>query len=280
MKINNYIIFIILIIVFLLAQKEYYIYLYNKYLKEITVNLSYNPTGLNMFLYSSENSPYDIDYLQHGLPGLEKFLERFHVEKILCINYGLTNNEKKIYYENNVEPFFNKINKETYQLNIKKSIQDQINEVQKAEAIFIGDGNTFLLNKNLHDNQLIDVLREKILNGTPLVGVGSGCNIVSPTLQTSFDLPIVWTNSPNALNLIPFQICTHQNKKDQIKEYIYLNKNKNVLCINEGQILHITGKNGELISLTNENMIHYYLNKNNQVIEKVLDKNKDLSFLF
>ena len=42
--------------------------------------------------------------------------------------------------------------------------------VEEANAIFIGGGNTFRLLKALQDLELLEVIRRKVLNGTPYIG--------------------------------------------------------------------------------------------------------------
>lgn len=82
-------------------------------------------------------------------------------------------------------------------------------QLQQAEAVFTGGGNTFRLLKTLQDSGLLQVLRERALDGVPYIGSSAGTNIAAPTIRTTNDMPIVQPASFEALGLLPFQINPH-----------------------------------------------------------------------
>lgn len=86
---------------------------------------------------------------------------------------------------------------------------EPIRLAQKAEAIFIGGGNSFRLLKALHKKGLIHVVRERVQGGVPYIGSSAGTNMACPTLRTTNDMPIVEPPTFQALNLVPFQINPH-----------------------------------------------------------------------
>jgi dipeptidase E len=122
---------------------------------------------------------------------------------------------------------------------------DPLEAISLAQAIVVGGGNTFQLIKMIHDNKLIEPVRQKVLGGTPFVGWSAGSNVCCPTIRTTNDMPIVEPESFSALNLIPFQINPHytdlnppghagETREDRIMEYLAANKNDTVLGLREG----------------------------------------------
>jgi dipeptidase E len=120
--------------------------------------------------------------------------------------------------------------------------------LKKAEAIFVGGGNTFLLVKTLHELNLMDVLRKKIIDETPYLGTSAGSNICGPNMQTTNDMPIVMPASFETLGVISFNINAHyietdsnskhkgESRRTRIKEFQVFN-DINVLGLKEGSWL-------------------------------------------
>src|SRR5262249_43510750 len=93
-----------------------------------------------------------------------------------------------------------------------RSIHDVSNmqrAIEKADAIFVGGGNTFRILKGLHDCALITPIRERVGGGIPYIGSSAGSIVACPTLKTTKDMPIVEPPSFEALCLVPFQISPH-----------------------------------------------------------------------
>ncbi len=90
-----------------------------------------------------------------------------------------------------------------------ESFEDEIDAVNRAEAIYIGGGNSFLLIKELHDRGLIEPIRNAVLGGASYLGVSAGANVSCRTMMTTNDMPIVSPPSFNSLGLVPFQINPH-----------------------------------------------------------------------
>jgi len=130
--------------------------------------------------------------------------------------------------------------------------------VLAAEAIVVGGGNTWQLARMLHDLNLIDVIREKVLTGTPYIGWSAGANVACPTIRTTNDMPVVDPGGMHAFNLVPFQINPHyldanpeghagETREQRIQEFIEINPDLYVVGLREGTMLKINNKQISLI---------------------------------
>jgi dipeptidase E len=135
---------------------------------------------------------------------------------------------------------------------------DPLAAVHSAGAIVVGGGNTFQLIKMIHDNRLIEAVREKVLAGTPYIGWSAGSNVACPTIRTTNDMPILEPPSFSAFNLVPFQINPHytdlnppghagETREDRIMEFLAANQRDTVLGLREGCMFRVENEKMELI---------------------------------
>lgn len=156
--------------------------------------------------------------------------------------------------------------------------------IQKADAIFTGGGNTFLLVAQLYKFKLMDVLAEVIKKGTPYLGTSAGSNITGLSMQTTNDMPIIYPPSFQTLGMIPFNLNPHyldpdpdsthmgETRQTRIKEFHAFNSVP-VLGLREGSWLEVSG---DTITLKGE--LKARLFKQNTEPEE-LETGSDLSFL-
>lgn len=135
---------------------------------------------------------------------------------------------------------------------------DPVKAVEQADAIVVGGGNTWQLTRMVHDHNLIDPIREKVLTGTPYVGWSAGSNLACPTIKTTNDMPITDPLGLHALNLIPFQINPHyldanpdghagETREQRIQEFIEVNRDVYVVGLREGTMLEVLNNQIDLI---------------------------------
>ena len=127
-----------------------------------------------------------------------------------------------------------------------------------AEVIVTGGGNTWKLLKMLRGNNLIEVVREKVMTGTPYIGWSAGANVACPTIMTTNDMPIMHPGSFSAFNLVPFQINPHyldfnpaghagETREQRIIEFIEENPDVWVTGLREGTMLLVENTEIHLI---------------------------------
>jgi len=125
---------------------------------------------------------------------------------------------------------------------------DPVQAVENAETIIIGGGNTWRLVQQMHERNLMEVIRTKVQAGTPYIGWSAGSNVACPTMKTTNDMPIVDPHDMATLNLIPFQINPHylhgnppghggETREDRIREFIEINPDVFVLGLREASLL-------------------------------------------
>jgi dipeptidase E len=142
-----------------------------------------------------------LEYLQNDLKILFK-----NTEEILFVPYarpgGISHND----YTSIAAQAFSTIGKQV------KGIHDFKNPdeaVKSAKGIFIGGGNTFVLVHQLYKNNLMEVIKEAVNNGTPYLGTSAGSNICGLTIGTTNDMPIIYPPSFKTFGFVPFNINPH-----------------------------------------------------------------------
>jgi len=122
----------------------------------------------------------------------------------------------------------------------------------RAEALFMGGGNTYALLKRLREAGLLAPIRERVRSGMPYVGASAGSNVAGPTILTTNDWNVVALDRFDALGLVAFNINPHyketdpamaagsETRDDRIREYHVVNGNP-VVGLEEGALARVEG---------------------------------------
>lgn len=201
------------------------------------------------------------------------------MKKILFIPYALFN------FDNYTKRVADVMTKWGFAVEGIHSHPDPVEAVLNAEAIFIGGGNTFQLLKRLYENNLVDPIREVVLQkGVPYMGSSAGTNVATKSIKTTNDMPITYPPSFDALNLVPFNINPHyldprtndthhgETREQRINEFHRINSDP-VLGLREGTYLFVEGE-----TATMKGLYHSRLFRQGQAPEEIPPM-ADLSYL-
>lgn len=156
---------------------------------------------MSKLLLVSSSRVHGTDFLEHCR---DAWLEHFSGRRLLFVPYAL---QQHAAYRDLVASVLEPAGIPVTSIH---EAADPVAAVEACEGLFIGGGNSFRLLKTLYDLQLIQPIREAVLNrGIPYMGSSAGTNMACPTLRTTNDMPIVEPPSFETLNLVPFQINPH-----------------------------------------------------------------------
>ncbi|MBN8566808.1 MAG: dipeptidase PepE [Flavobacteriales bacterium] len=198
-------------------------------------------------LIASTSTLHDGNYLEYLLTEIQ--LHFAGCKTILFVPYARPGGISHEEYTQKVKSFFSKLHIEVKGLH---EFSNPIEGIEKAEGIFTGGGNTFLLVTQLHQQNLILPLKKAIENGTPYLGTSAGSNICGLTMQTTNDMPIIYPPSFKTLGVIPFNLNPHyldadlqskhmgETRETRIKEFHQFNPQP-VIGLREGSWLDVKG---------------------------------------
>jgi dipeptidase E len=202
------------------------------------------------------------DYLQHAKGHIKEFLGG-KVKKVLFIPYAAVSFSYDEYQEK-VQKRFDEFGVKVDSIH-KYPHNDRKKAVQDAEGIVVGGGNTFHLLKMIQQDDLIEVMRHAVLDGTPYIGWSAGSNVACPTICTTNDMPIIEPDNFHALNLVRFQINPHyldahpeghagETREMRIQEFLVVNpyvytvglREGCMFLVEQGKINHIGPKSARI----------------------------------
>ena len=202
---------------------------------------------MKKLIIASTSTLHGGGYLEYLMPTLQTFFK--DCQSLLFIPYARPGGISHDDYTDRVRAAFAQID---LKVNGLHEFDNPIEAIQKAEAIFTGGGNTFLLVTQLYKHKVMDVLADTVKNGTPYLGSSAGSNITGLSMQTTNDMPIIYPPSFQTLGLVPFNLNPHyldadlqskhmgETRETRIKEFHQFNSVP-VLGLREGSWLEVLG---------------------------------------
>ena len=203
---------------------------------------------MRLLLISNSTQPGK-GYLDHCAPDIKRFLGK--LKQVVFVPYALHDWDA---YTARARERFSQMGFVVKGIHEDNGPFENLNE---ADALFVGGGNTFRLLNQLYEQHLVEPFKHKINGGLPYIGASAGVNIVCPTIKTTNDMPIVYPPSFNALGLIPLQLNPHyidasaksmnmgETRERRIAEFLETNEIP-VLGLQEGAILLVEGEKATL----------------------------------
>lgn len=193
-------------------------------------------------LLISNSTQHGQGFLDHVESELQDFLGT--ARRVLFVPFAMFDRDA---YAEQVRARLRAMN---YSVQSLHSVVHAKHALARAEAIFVGGGNTFRLLKTLYDCGVIPDMRRRVAKGTPYVGSSAGSIVACPTLKTTKDMPIVEPRSFDALGLVAFQISPHyldpdpssthmgETQEDRIQQFLEENREA-VIGLREGSFLRV-----------------------------------------
>ena len=205
-------------------------------------------------LLLSNSTNFGEKYLDHAMADIRDFLGG--VKRIAFVPFALADHEA--YTAKARERFA----REGIDLGALSADRGRTDDLETAEAVFVGGGNTFRLLRALQATGYVEAIRARVEAGMPYLGASAGTNIAAPTIRTTNDMPIVQPTSFDALGLVPFQINPHfidadassrhmgETREERLREYLEENDRpvvglrEGAWLRREGGSLRLEGRNG------------------------------------
>lgn len=130
-------------------------------------------------------------------------------------------------------------------------------QLQAAELIIVGGGNTFQLLRECRARGLLEAIAARVRAGARYLGWSAGANLACPTIKTTNDMPVVDPGGLDALGLVRFQVNPHytnahppghqgETRDERLAEFALLNPQLPVIGLPEGDWLRVSGAAVEL----------------------------------
>ncbi len=232
-------------------------------------------------IIASTSTVFGDTYLNYLSETLKEHFEE--VNELVFIPYARPNGVSYVAYTQIAQAFFKRFNIKVRGIH---TFDEPRKAIAQAQGIFTGGGNTFVLVKTLYEQNLLKVLRQKILAGIPYLGTSAGSNITGQNMKTTNDMPIVGVPSYQTLGIFPFNINPHyldtapellkhmgETRDVRLKEYLHFNKIP-VVALREGSYIQ-ANQHQWLLKGSKSARIYFSLSDIREI-----DSNTDLKPLF
>lgn len=196
-------------------------------------------------ILASTSSLFGESYLNYLKPVIRELFRE--IKELIFIPYARPGGISHDDYTQKAAVFFSQFGIEVKGLH---QFKDAGAAIASGQGFFTGGGNTFLLVKQLHELEIMEVLKKNIASGKPYLGTSAGSNIGGVNMQTTNDMPIVYPPSFKTMKLVPFNLNPHyldpdpdlkhngETRETRIKEF-HTQSNIPVVGLREGSWIKV-----------------------------------------
>lgn len=193
--------------------------------------------------------------MEFAKESVSAFLKKHNVTDIVFVPYAIEESGFEKYTAKMAAPF------ENIGLKVRgiQTFPSPKEALEKAHCVFVGGGNTFRLLKRLYDEDLVELIRKRVMDGSLVyMGSSAGSNVSTVSIHVTNDMPIVYPPTFDAINLVPFNINPHyvdpdpnsthmgETRVKRIKEFLEMGYGTKVVGLYEGSFIEIEGNRGTL----------------------------------
>lgn len=121
--------------------------------------------------------------------------------------------------------------------------------LERADLLLIPGGNTYLMAQRLHHTGMVAELRQRILDGLPLITLSAGTVFCGQDILTTNDINCCDCTQFEGLKLIPYNFNVHypassidaqQERDERLEEYQFFHEQP-ILALEDGACVRLTG---------------------------------------
>jgi dipeptidase E len=129
--------------------------------------------------------------------------------------------------------------------------------LERADGIFVGGGETFVLLAELHRTGQLDVIRQRVAAGVPYLGSSAGSNVAGRLIGTTNDFPVAEIPTRAALGIFPAVINPHhpeaneaefKGRAGKIAIYLRFNRTDTVVALGNASLVRLQGGEAKVVA--------------------------------
>lgn len=201
---------------------------------------------MELFLLSNGKLSGEAELLGYAKSQLLAMIKRRNITSAVFIPYALIRSD----YDQRAQELAQTLGIKVTSIHHAESPTDAI---AQAECILISGGNSWMLNQMLHENGLVVPIQQAVRERyVPYIGWSAGCNVATPSIRPTNDMPVRSSVVLPALGLFPVQINPHyidahisghmgETRDERLAEFCAVNPGESVVALREGSLLHVSG---------------------------------------